>query len=408
MKKIAIIGGGASGLFCAIRLLTEQSNANVTIFEKMSRVGKKILATGNGRCNITNQNADKPEHYHSDNVDFVLPSLNNFSNKDLIKYFEDNAIILRKEDDKYYPFSEQAGTILDFLRLKAEFLGAKIVCDTKIEKIEKSNKNYTINNEKFDYVVVACGGKSSPHLGSDGSGYKLLQNLSHTLTPLYPAITQIKTNTEFVKQLKGIKADALCKIYVDGDIIREEFGQVLFADYGLSGPPIFQLSLIAAKNYQNDCKISLDFMNDMSEDKICDLIHSTISNPYTYPLTLENLLSTFLNKRLGQVILKYCGFKLNLDAYELTQQDIQSIAKTIKKFELKVNGVNGFQNAQVTAGGINVNEFNPKTLESKYNKNLYAIGEILDVTGDCGGYNLQWAFSSGSLCARSISEDIND
>ena len=146
----------------------------------------------------------------------------------------------------------------------------------------------------------------------------------------------------------------------------------------------------------------------MSEVKICDLIHSTISNPYTYPHTLENLLSTFLNKRLGQVILKYCGYKLNLDAYELTQKDIQSIAKTIKKFELKVNGVNGFQNAQVTAGGINVNEFNPKTLESKHNKNLYAIGEILDVTGDCGGYNLQWAFSSGSLCARSISEDIND
>ncbi len=408
MKKIAIIGGGASGLFCAIWLLTKQSNADVTIFEKMNRVGKKILATGNGRCNITNENADKQKHYHSDNVDFVLPSLKHFSHKDLIKYLEDNAIILRKEEDKYYPFSEQAGTILDFLRLKAELLGVKIATDTKIEKIQKSNQLYIINNEKYDYVVVACGGKSSPHLGSDGTGYKLLQDLSHTLTPLFPAITQIKTNTEFVKQLKGIKADALCKISVDGSVIREEFGQVLFADYGLSGPPIFQLSLFAAKNYQNNCKISLDFMKDMSEDKIFDLIHSTISNPYTYPLTLENLLSTFLNKRLGQVIVKYCGYKLNLDAYELTDKDIKSIAKAIKNFELKVNGVNGFQNAQVTAGGINVDEFDESSLESKFNKNLFAIGEILDITGDCGGYNLQWAFSSAALCASKISEAIDD
>ncbi len=408
MKKIAIIGGGASGLFCAILLLSKQSHAKVTIYEKMNRVGKKILATGNGRCNITNENADKPEHYHSDNVGFVIPALKYFSHRDLIDYLQDNSIILRKEDDKYYPFSEQAGTILDFLRLKAELLGAKLVPDTKIERVQKSKQKYIINNEIYDYVVIACGGKSSPHLGSDGSGYKLLTDLSHTLTSLYPAITQIKTETEFVKQLKGIKADALCKILVSGNIVREEFGQVLFADYGLSGPPIFQLSLIAAKNYQNDCKISLDFMKDITKEKICELIHSIISNPYTYPLTLENLLSTFLNKRLGQVIVKYCGYKLSKDAYELSDEDIMNIADAIKNFKLKVNGVNGFQNAQVTAGGINVDEFYKNSLESKFNKNLYAIGEILDVTGDCGGYNLQWAFSSAALCAKSISEAIDD
>ena len=149
-------------------------------------------------------------------------------------------------------------------------------------------------------------------------------------------------------------------------------------------------------------------MKDYSEKKICDMISSIIANPYTYPLTLENLLSTFLNKRLGQVIVKYCGYKLNTDAYELNEEDIEGIASAIKNFDLCVKGVNGFQNAQVTAGGIKVDEFDKDSLESKFNKHLYAIGEILDVTGDCGGFNLQWAFSSATLCAKSISEAIDD
>lgn len=412
MIKIAIIGGGASGLFSAITALSSEKEISVTIFEKMNRVGKKILATGNGRCNITNENASLmkngfPVFYHGNEPEFASFALNKFNQDDLIKFLNKNGVLLRKEEDKYYPFSEQAGTILDFLRLKCEILGANIILDTKIDHIKKIDGKFIINNQEFDKVIIACGGKSSPHLGSDGSGYKLLEMFGHKTSSLYPALTQIKTETEYVKQLKGIKTDALCRIYVNNSLVCEEFGQLLFAEYGLSGPPIFQISRIAAFNYNKDCHIVLDFMKDRTIKEIKNLIYSVLSNPFTYPLTTENLLSLFLNKRLGQVIIKYSGFKLNKDAYELTDEEIEKISVSIKNFKLKVTGVSGFQNAQVTAGGILTKDFYDKSMESKLSKGLYACGEILDIDGDCGGYNLQWAFSSAYIAAKSaIGEKI--
>lgn len=405
MINIAIIGGGASGLFAAITALSSGKNIQVTLFEQLNRVGKKILATGNGRCNITNENAceitnNRPKHYHGENPEFACFALNKFTTKSLIDYLYSNGLILRKENDKYYPYSEQAGTILDFLRLKCEMLGVNIVTNSKVNSITKQKNDFIINNQHFDKVIIACGGKSSPHLGSDGSGYKLLESFGHKTTKLFPAITQIKTQNELVKQLKGIKADAMCSIFVNNKQIRQEFGQVLFADYGLSGPPIFQLSGIAAINYEKDCIISLDLMYDKKIDEVVELIKKNIDNPFTYPLNAENLLTLLLNKRLGQVILKYCGKKMNEDIYSFNAKDIKNIANSIKNFKLKVTGVNGFQNAQVTAGGIQTNDFNDKTMQSYLIDGLYACGEVLDITGDCGGYNLQWAFSSGYLAAK--------
>lgn len=415
MTDIAIIGAGASGLFAAITALNYGKNIKATVFEQLNRVGKKLLATGNGRCNITNEFADestsvngveKPVHYFGKQPQFALYALKAFNQSDLIKFFNENGLILRKEKDKYFPFSEQAGTILDFLRLKCEMLGAEIVTGVKIEKVEFINNKFIVNNQKFDKVIIAGGGKSSPHLGSDGSAYRLLERFGHKKTPLFPAITQIKTETEFVKQLKGIKADADCKIFVDNKQVRQEFGQVLFADYGLSGPPVFQLSGIAAKNYNRNCYITLDFMSEKSKEEVFSLIKSVLDNPFTYPLNCENLLSLFLNKRLGQVIIKSCGIKLSTDAYELTDKQLLTIAEGIKGFRLKVTGVSGFQNAQVTAGGIETKDFNEKTMESSLQKGLYACGEILDIYGDCGGFNLQWAFSSGFIAAKSaVGED---
>ena len=411
MTKIAIIGGGASGMFSAITALSSGQDVQVTIFEQMNRVGKKILATGNGRCNVTNEFANKtadglPVYFHGKDPAFALFSLETFNQNNLIEFFEKNGLVLRKENDKFYPFSEQAGTILDFLRLKCEMLGVEFVTQTKISKIQLNNDKFLINCAIFDKVIVACGGKSSPHLGSDGSGYALLEGFDHKKTKLFPAITQIKTETDFVKQLKGIKADALCKIYVNNELKREEFGQVLFADYGLSGPPIFQLSRIAGENYNNNCYISLDFMKDFSVEQVLSQIKSLLENPYTYPLTCENLLSLFLNKRLGQIIMKYSGHKLSKDVYELTKNDLKEIAFAIKNFKIKVTGVSGFQNAQVTAGGIETKDFCDKTMESKLQKGLYACGEILDIDGDCGGFNLQWAFSSGYVAGKSALGEV--
>lgn len=408
MKKIAIIGAGASGMFCAIQLLNGSTPLEVTLFEKMNRVGKKLLATGNGRCNITNENGENIARYYGNNIEFAKYSLTKFNPNSLINYLKDNGLILRKENDKYYPYSEQAGTVLDFLRLKCDMLGAKIVTDTKIEKIDFQNGKFIVNNSKFDYVIVAGGGKSSPHLGSDGSAYTLLEKFGHKTSELYPAITQIKTETDFVKQLKGIKADANLTVFVENSPIRSEFGQILFADYGISGPPAFQLSAIVAKNYRKNCYLTLDFMNEKSFDEIRSLIHKIIKNPYTYPLTAENLLTVFLNKRLAQIVIKYSKIPLNTDAYTLNESDIKNIVSSIKGFKLKAKGVNGFNNAQITYGGILTKDFNPQTLESNLKENLFACGEVLDVNGDCGGFNLQWAFSSAYTVACSIKEKIND
>ena len=408
MKKTAIIGGGASGLFCAIMLLQGNSANNVTIFEKMNRVGKKILATGNGRCNITNENADKIERFYGETPLFPKEILSEFTPKNLIDYLLKNGLLLRKENDKYYPFSEQAGTVLDFLRLKCESLGARILVDKKIEKIKKSNNKFIIEGQEFENVVIACGGKSSPHLGSDGSGYELLKSFNHAITPLLPAITQIKTENQFTKQLKGIKADANVSIFVNQKLIREDFGQVLFADYGISGPPAFQLSAIAAKNYDKNCFLSLDFMPDFSTEQVKEQIYTAINNPITSPLKVENLLTLLLNKRLGQVIVKSCDININQNVYELSDKKITQIAERIKNFRLKVTGVNGFNNAQITYGGAKCNEFDSKTLESKFQKNLYSCGEILDVNGDCGGFNLQWAFASAFAVAKAINGENND
>ena len=408
MKRIAIIGGGVSGLFCAITLLQSENAPQVTIFEKMNRVGKKILATGNGRCNITNENADKIERFYGENPTFPKYVLESFTPNNLIDYLAENGLILRKENDKYYPFSEQAGTVLDFLRLKCEILGANILVDKKIEKIIQRNGRFIVNNQEFDCVVIACGGKSSPHLGSDGSGYELFKSFNHTITPLLPAITQIKTENQFTKQLKGIKADANLSIFVNNKLIRRDFGQILFADYGISGPPAFQLSAIAAKNYNNNCYVSLDFMPKFSVEQVKKQIQKIIANPFTYPLKAENLLTLLLNKRLGQVIVKSCEININQDVYELSEAKIAQIAEKIKDFKLKVTGVNGFNNAQITFGGAKTDEFDSKTLQSKIVKNLYACGEILDVNGDCGGFNLQWAFSSAVAVARAINGENND
>lgn len=408
MKKIAIIGAGASGMFCAIQLLSGKTPVEVTLFEKMNRVGKKLLATGNGRCNITNENGDDISHYYGNNIEFAEYSLTNFSPENLMKYLKENGLILRKENDKYYPYSEQAGTVLDFLRLKCEMLGAKTITEKKIEKINFIDGKFPVDNSKFDYVIVAGGGKSSPHLGSDGSAYRLLENFGHEKSELLPAITQIKTDTTFVKQLKGIKADANLTVFVDNKPVRSDFGQILFADYGISGPPAFQLSAIVAKNYEKNCYLTLDFMTDKSVEEIRSLLHSILKNPYTYPLTAENLLSVILNKRLAQIIVKYSKIPLNSDAYTLDENDIKRIADSIKSFKLTAKGVNGFNNAQITYGGILTKDFNPKTLESNLQTGLYACGEILDVNGDCGGFNLQWAFSSAYTVAEGIKEKIND
>ena len=399
--KIAIIGGGASGMTAA--LTARESGASVTIFERMDRVGKKLLSTGNGRCNITNKNVLEEKdgnliHYYSDQPDFPRYALYNFNHLALLNEFSKLGVLFRCEDGKYYPYSETASTILDVMRLRCERVGVKTICGAKIEQISKNSMGFDVCGEKFDRVIVAVGGSSSPHLGTDGSGYELLEMFGHHHNKIRPAITQIRTDNTLTRQLKGIKVYANVTLKQNSKVIRKDYGQVMFADYGISGPPVFQLS--SGVRDGEKFKISLDLMPEFTHAEIHENIRKIIDNPFCNDLKADNLLSPMINKKVGQIIVKYCQIPLSTSADNLSAREIDRLVTTLKSFDLEVLGTKGFQNAQVTAGGILTKDFDNHTMESRLCKGLFACGEVLDVTGDCGGYNLQWAFSSGVMAGK--------
>lgn len=396
-KQVAVIGGGASGLVAAIS--AARSGANVTIYEKNSRLGKKILSTGNGRCNFSNKNADI-RHYHGKDVSFMQDVLESFWVEETVELFSELGLLLRTEDDgKMYPYSNQAGAVLDVLRFEIERLGINVVYDFEAEKIVRSKNGYKITS--FDgktyfseRVVIAAGGKAAPDTGSCGSGYPLCKMLGHNVTELYPSLVQIKTKGGFAKSLKGIKIDALVSI---GN--KEYSGELLFTDYGISGPPVFSLS--SALREEKVEFVSIDFMPEFSEAEVFKLLKNRVS----LNVNLENYFVGMLNKRLGMALLKALEIQpLSREAKSLSEAELRKIACNIKKFKLFMDGTLSWNNAQVTAGGVEVFGVNSKTMESLYNEGLYFCGEILDIDGDCGGFNLQWAWSSGFIAGKYAAE----
>lgn len=410
MNNTAIIGGGAAGLTAAIFLKSADKDISVTVFERMDRVGKKLLATGNGRCNLSNVNCKNTvfengrqvlEHYFGGDRTFALKAINRFDNTKLEEFLRTLGMPVVYEDDKMFPLSLNASTVLDVFRLKCEHLKVNFCLNRQVSKIDCKSGKFIINGERFDNVIVAAGGKAQPKLGSDGSGYALLQSFGHRLCKTMPSITQIKTETKLSRAIKGLKANVNLKIYANGKFIRSQSGQLLFTDYGISGPPAFMLSRTASQ-FGDKCSVKIDFMPDYTFNDVPMLINNIILNPFCSDLTLENLLTPIINKHIGQVIIKSCSYKLNTPANALKRSDIARISGAVKAFELKVTGVQGYNAAQVTAGGISTDGFDSDTMRSKRVRGLYAVGEVLDVDGDCGGYNLQWAFSSAYSAARDI------
>lgn len=392
-KRVAIVGGGASGLVAAVA--AAENGNSVTVYESGERIGRKILATGNGRCNMTNINADV-ENYHGRNPKFIMGAKNKFWVEETIGFFENLGIVCKTEEEgKVYPYSDQASAVLDVLRFKIDLLGIKVVTSFEVESVEKNKNTFAIKaydgrKECADAVVVATGGKAAPNLGSNGSGYEILKSFGHTVTDLKPSLVQIKTETEVVKKLKGIKLNANVRI---GNT--NTYGEVLFTEYGLSGPAVFSLS----SSLDGHKKASLDIMSEYTEEELYNMISVRVyQNP---KITLENFFVGMLNKRVGQALLKYIGIEpLSRYAVTLSDKEIRRICQTIKKWDFNIIGTMSWNNAQVTKGGAVTDEFNPNTMESKLVKGLYATGEVLDIDGDCGGYNLQWAWSSGFLAGK--------
>ncbi len=394
-NRIAVIGGGASGLTAAI--FAAQSGKNkVTVYESGVRAGRKILATGNGRCNMTNINADI-ENYHGENPKFILGAKNKFWVDEALEFFSELGIVAKIEDGgKVYPYSDQASAVLDVLRFRLDALGADIVNSFDTKSVMKTKSGFLITSydgrrETADRVIIATGGKAAPDLGSKGMGYVILKSFGHRITSLSPSLVQIKTETDVVKKLKGIKLNADVRLGK-----KHEYGEVLFTEYGLSGSVVFSLS--SSLNGQEI--ISLDIMNEYSEEQLFSML---AKRAYINPkLTLENFFVGMLNKRVGQALLKFAGIEpLSRISASLGEKEIRRVCAVIKKWDFRITGTTSWNNAQATRGGAATDEFNPETMESKLVKGLYAAGEVLDIDGDCGGYNLQWAWSSGYLAGSS-------
>ena len=400
MKKIVIIGGGASGLVAAIT--AKNSDTEVVILEREKRVGKKILATGNGRCNMTNTGADV-ENYHGKSPEFVLGAIRRFWVNQTLEFFSELGILWKEEKNgKVYPYSDTASSVLDVLRRKIEKEKIDVLYEFDVKETKKIKTGFEITAYDgrtvfADSLIVAAGGKATPSLGSNGSGFELLRSFGHRITDLKPSLVQIKTEQEVVRKLKGLKIDGKLTI---GN--KSENGEILFTDYGLSGPPVFSLSSIL-DNQKYAC---IDIMPQFSREEIKNILYQRCA--YLYDVSLEEFFTGMLNKRIGQVLLKSLDISpLSRLCSTLSEKEIDEIANAIKCWKFKITGTMSWNNAQVTRGGAYTSEFDSSTMESKLIPQLYACGEVLDIDGDCGGYNLQWAWSSGYLAGISASKNKN-
>ncbi len=398
-RHVIIVGGGAAGMTAAIA--AARRGAAVTILEHTARVGKKILSTGNGKCNITN--LSMPEGaYRGNQPEFALQVIKQVSVEKTLEFFRELGILTTDRNGYVYPNSGQASSVLDALRFELEHLKVTVVCDCQVKEIRKNLTVITnTGTYKGDAVILAAGSKAVPKTGSDGSGYQLAKSLGHTIIKPLPALVQLKCRESWYKQLAGIRLNAEVLLKADGKIISRDQGEVQFTDYGISGIPVFQVSRYAARGLEEGKKIKavLDFFPDTGNKELLDyLINRQRILGYR---TSEEFLNGVLNKKLTTVLLKEAGINFKQNTAQISRKQIERLTELLKGFTTEITGVNGFEQAQICSGGIDTAEIHPETMESKLIKNLYIAGEILDVDGICGGYNLQWAWSSGILAGAS-------
>lgn len=402
-NKVVVAGGGAAGLMAAIS--AKRAGADVTVLERNSRVGKKILATGNGRCNFTNINADINCYYGSD-PEFVRGALSAFTVSDTIRFFEQLGIEHKVEErGKVFPMSDQASSILDVLLYELNDKNINVVCDCMVTGITKKGNKFIINTEKGENytahsVIIATGGKAMPSTGSDGNGYDLAKKLGHRVTDVFPALVQIMLEGSFFKRIEGVKFEGTAEIIHNNKSMARDSGDILFANYGVSGPPILQISRKAGELLQEgkEAYVKIVIM-DMPEEKLRNILNRRFEDLRDRPLDVSFI--GFVNKRLIPVILLEAGIdNIKKPVAVLSEKEKESIIRILTDWRMKIRGTKSWPSAQVTAGGVDTRDIDDNTMESKLVKGLFFAGEIMDVDGLCGGFNLQWAWSSGYIAGK--------
>lgn len=393
---IIIIGAGASGIVTAINAKNE--NNRVILLEKNDRIGKKLLATGNGRCNYTNMNLSE-KNYSS--PDFVKRTLEDFSNEDLINYFRILGLESTLDGNRVYPISLKANSVLNILIYWLDKKGIEVKTNSQVKEIKKTKKGYeVITNEetlRADVVVAAFGGKAMPASGSDGVSFEILKKMGIRVTDLKPALTQLKLESKYLKHLSGTKVIGRARLLRDEKVIDEREGEILFTNYGISGPPILDISV----NTEEGDVIEVPLINNLKKDSI-DMVYNRY---YMFPdFSLEEFLMGLVDKKFIHYIVDSLDMDKNTAMNMISMGDFEKIICLLLKSRFKVTGNTGFKNAQVTRGGVSLDEVSPENYEAKKYKDLYIIGEALDIDGDCGGYNLHFAFGCGYRLGKILRE----
>ena len=395
---IGIIGGGASGMAAALAAAENPAN-QIILLERQARVGRKLGATGNGRCNLSNLHAGEGG-YHGEEPAFANYALGCYDVENTLQWFRDLGLYTVAEDSgRVYPYSDQANSVVDVLRFALEKENITLKLGFEVEKVRKTSTGFRLESKEETVecgkLIVACGGLAGTKLGGTMSGYKLLRSLGHRCTKLRPTLVQIKSSWSGTAALKGVRANCHAAIYYDDLLHSESTGELQFTEYGLSGPVMFEISRdVCSEKGQWSCH--LDFLPEMQSETLeTELLRRKTTN-----LPASELFTGILHNRLGRVLTQAAGISGNRKIGELSDYEIIQAARAAKAFEVALSEPMGMDCAQVTAGGILTGEFDETTMESRIVPGLYACGEVLDIDGDCGGYNLQWAWSSGRLAGH--------
>ncbi len=405
--QVAVIGGGASGMVAAIR--AARLGARVIILERMDRVGKKILVTGNSRCNLTNSQL-KSEFYFGRQPEFVQGILKKFGWQQTLDFFAELGLICKAEGSKFYPVCGQASAVLDVLRYELEALGVEICCQAEVLRLERNASGFCLflphkQQVTARKIILAAGGKSSPVLGSNGSGYLLAQSLGHSLIEPFPALVQLQLDSSYLKALKGFKFEGQAQVFSRNRFLDQAEGEILFTEYGISGPAILKVSRAAglALQHGQEVVLQLKLLNWLPSEEMEQYLTARFRQQKAKSISLA--LVGFLHKRLIPVLLKAAGcVDLNQLSEEISGKQIAALAQILTGWRFRVRGLNGWSNSQVTAGGVAVQEVNRLTLESRLAPGAYLTGEILDIDGACGGYNLQWAWACGWVAGEQAAQ----
>ena len=383
--------------------------ANVVIIDHMDRIGKKILSTGNGKCNYTNRKQGL-RYYRGENPAFVLSAFEQFGFEETVAFFQEIGIYPKEKNGYFYPASEQAAAVLDVLRLELNRLQVHIVTECEIKAVQKTKKGFRIetNQSTFygDCCIFACGGKAFPKSGSDGSAYPYIEKLGHTFIDVVPALVQMKAKQSFFKSIAGIRSDILVQLYVNGVKVCEDRGEVQLTELGISGIPSFQVSRYAAKALCERQSVTavLDFVPYLSKDELYQEFERRFLGEQTVKTCEEALLGLF-QKKLIPVFLKETQISLHEPAGNVSKKKLAKLAELCKHMVIDIIETKGFDSAQVSAGGVNTAEIDADTMESLLVPGIYFAGEVLDIDGMCGGYNLQWAWSSGYVAGMHAAQE---